>query len=503
MIEINPINKVYAYIKNLTTTQKDLIYNRFSIDYPGKEFVPNYKNGIWDGCFHFFNKGLSTLPGGLIPELCETLNEIGAEYANNCVYESNSDIKYDTSLNPVNITPTSYQIRAVESALKKKRTIIESATSSGKSLMMSLIAQMILKVNPSGKVCIIVPFVQLVNQLKKEFISYGVSPDLIGVSTLKKGKANPNDPELTKPIVISTWQTLYRLPKSYFHSFNALLLDEAHTFAKSITDIMNFSINCDYMIGFSGSVKKTCKMYEYLYRGFFHNVTPIIEARELIDMGFATEVYIQPIHFIYNHRLYNPDFMETPDSREQGVLCAKHKGRILKIKGMIDYLFNEKYFGDQANKNTLLLYSSVKNGFFKELVKFAQKCGINACFINGKVDAKKRDEYVLNATKTDNNLIIASFKTFATGINLKNLHRIIFSESVGETFIKQAIGRGMRKLEGKDQVIVYDIMDYFKGENVFISKNNYRYKLYKQMRLKVLPYQKTLVDVNFYGEKVV
>jgi superfamily II DNA or RNA helicase len=55
---------------------------------------------------------------------------------------------------------------------------------------------------------------------------------------------------------------------------------------------------------------------------------------------------------------------------------------------------------------------------------------------------------------------VASYKTFSTGINIKNLHNIIFgSPSKSKIRVFQSIGRVLRKSDNKDVALLYDVAD--------------------------------------------
>jgi superfamily II DNA or RNA helicase len=58
---------------------------------------------------------------------------------------------------------------------------------------------------------------------------------------------------------------------------------------------------------------------------------------------------------------------------------------------------------------------------------------------------------------------VASYGTCSTGINIKNIHNIVFtSPSKSVVRVLQSIGRGLRKSESKEKVVVYDIGDDLK-----------------------------------------
>ena len=81
-------------------------------------------------------------------------------------------------------------------------------------------------------------------------------------------------------------------------------------------------------------------------------------------------------------------------------------------------------------------------------------------------------------------IIVASFGTFSTGIDLKNVHHIILAESIkSEIILRQAIGRGMRKLAEKNKVMVWDLVDQLDGYSVKHGK--VREDIYKEQKFPI------------------
>jgi superfamily II DNA or RNA helicase len=124
--------------------------------------------------------------------------------------------------------------------------------------------------------------------------------------------------------------------------------------------------------------------------------------------------------------------------------------------------------------NTLILYSYVeKHGqVLYDLIK--DKAGERKVFfVHGGVDGDEREAIRHIVEKEKDAIIVASYGTFSTGINIKNLHNIIFAsptKSRIRTF--QSIGRGLRTAEGKEGMTLFDIAD-----NLSTSKDKKNYTL--------------------------
>ena len=99
------------------------------------------------------------------------------------------------------------------------------------------------------KTLIVVPTTSLVLQMTNDFISYGANPKWI--HNIKAGENKQTD----RPIVISTWQSLFKMPRSYFDQYKLVIGDECHLFkAKSLTGIMENLVDCPYRFVFTGSL---------------------------------------------------------------------------------------------------------------------------------------------------------------------------------------------------------------------------------------------------------
>jgi len=119
-----------------------------------------------------------------------------------------------------------------------------------------------------------------------------------------------------------------------------------------------------------------------------------------------------------------------------------------------------------------------------ELINNSVKGSRKVFYVHGGIDAEQR-EHVREITEKENNaIIVASYGTFSTGINIKNLHNVIFaSPSKSRIRNLQSIGRVLRKGDNKNQAVLYDIADDITHK----SRKNYtlnhlveRIKIYNQ-----------------------
>ena len=105
-------------------------------------------------------------------------------------------------------------------------------------------------------------------------------------------------------------------------------------------------------------------------------------------------------------------------------------------------------------------------------------------FVHGGVDVEEREDIrKITEEKTDA-IIVASYGTFSTGINIKNLHNVIFaSPSKSRIRNLQSIGRVLRKGDNKSKATLYDIADDIstdRGNNYTLNHLIERVKIYNQ-----------------------
>ena len=303
------------------------------------------------------------------------------------------------------IKPRPYQYKAVYEAIKYNRKLLLSPTGSGKSLMIYSLVRYYTAT--SKKTLIIVPTTSLVEQMVNDFNDYGWNAD-DHVHKIYSGKDKNTD----KPIIISTWQSIYKFPKRYFDDIDCVIGDEAHLFkSKSLTGIMTKLHNAKYRFGFTGTLDGT-KTHKWVLEGLFGDCEQVTKTDDLIKSGYLSKFRIKillckhaPQHFDTYH-----DEMEY---------LVGHKGRNNLIKNLVN----------DIKGNTLVLFNYIeKHGEpLHDLINNTVDSKRKVFFVHGGTDVEDREE-VRQITETeDNAIIIASYGTFSTGINIKRLHNIIFA----------------------------------------------------------------------------
>jgi superfamily II DNA or RNA helicase len=341
-----------------------------------------------------------------------------------------------------------HQLNAFIHAMQSRRALLVSPTASGKSLIIYLLFRQFLDYQ-NLKGLIIVPTTSLVEQLYSDFKDYS-SHNGFNVSEnvhrIYQGKEKNSE---TSKLYISTWQSLYNLPKEYFQQFDYIIGDEAHLFkAQSLTNIMTSATKTKYRIGLTGTLDGT-KTHKLVLEGLFGSAEKVISTKELIDKKQLADFTIKCL------------ILKHPDD-----VCEK--SRDWSYQEEIEYLITSenrnrfiRNLSVSLNKNTLVLYQMVeKHGkILYNLIK-EKATDRKVFFVHGGVEAEDREMIRSIMEKENDAIIVASFGTFSTGINIRNLHNIIFaSPSKSRVRNLQSIGRGLRQNTGKEVATLYDIAD--------------------------------------------
>lgn len=442
------------------------LYDFFTFKVPGYQFMPKYKAKIWDGNIRLYNTSTGLLYLGLFkylevfaqernysidfvdkinlpaPITQEDIADIIRKKLPLQVLDKENDTWHD-------IFPYDYQLEAVTEAIKNKRALFLSATSSGKSLILYLTARILHMSGQAKRTLIMVPRTSLVEQLTADFCEYGNTDstfDPNSVAKLYSGK----DKNTKAQIVISTWQSLQHMSPEWLSQFDSFFIDEAHEAkSKELSAINMKMVNCPYKLGFTGTIDDA-EAHKLMLEGLIGPVIKIISARELIEQGFGADMSINV--FLLN---YKPEDRKT----------IKEMNYHDEFQYIIDHPSRNKFIKNLALKlkgNTLILYERVEGHGIPlfEAIKAEARKGRKIYIVHKDIKPEDR-EYIRREVEKDSDaIIVASFGTFSTGINIKNLHNIIFaSPSKSMIRICQSLGRGLRKSGSKSSVTVWDIID--------------------------------------------
>ena len=470
-LSISKKNEVYLQVDSDPHVFYELS-DQFTFELPGAKFMPQYRNKYWDGKIRLFNVKNGEIYVGLLDKIqkfCED-HEYTYEFLDNkffgTPFEVNENISFEgvkdymTSISKY--APREYQVEGVYDALKHNRRLLISPTASGKSLMIYSIVRYY--VEKQQNTLIVVPTTSLVEQMYKDFADYGWDVGSF-CHKIYAGKERETDSQ----VIITTWQSIYKLPRKYFERFSVVIGDEAHQFkSKSLISIMTKLDHAKYRFGFTGTLDGT-QTHKWVLEGLFGPSYKIIKTDELMKKGHVAKLDIN-------------------------VLLLKHKAQKFEVfEDEVQYIINH----DQRNKfirnlaldlkgNTLILYARVEGHgrVIYDMINSNVLEQREVFFVHGGVAAEEREK-VREITETQNNaIIIASYGTFSTGINIKNLHNVIFaSPSKSRIRNLQSIGRVLRKGNNKTKATLYDIADdisYKSRRNYTLNHLVERIKIYNE-----------------------
>ena len=454
---ISKKNEVYVRVETEPNIARELS-DFFTFEVPGARFMPSYKKRIWDGKIRLYNQMNGEVYLGLIPYIQEfaKLNDIDIEYKGD-VNATQSSFTHGVCKGFIrNIKPKSngksielrdYQIDAVVHAIRNNRSLLLSPTASGKSLIIYLLSRWY----ESNRILILVPTTSLVEQMYTDFLDYGYLESKM--QKIYQGYTK----DISSEVTISTWQSLYKMPRKFFEQFGCILGDEVHLFkAKSLTNIMNKMHMTKYRHGFTGTLDGT-QTHRLILEGLFGSVNKVTSTKELMEKKTLAKLKIKCIVLQY------PDadckFMKDQNYQDEVDLIVRDERRNKFILNLTTHL----------KGNTLVLFQFVeKHGAV--LYDMMKDLNRKVFYVHGGTDTQTREEIREITENEKNAIIVASYGTFSTGINIRNLHNVVFSSpSKSRIRVLQSIGRGLRTTNDKTGATLIDIADDFTWK----SKQNF------------------------------
>lgn len=450
-VKVSRVNEVYIRVQADPSTKMELS-EHFSFEVPGAKFHPSVRNKVWDGRIRLFNAMTGSIYYGLtgyVKSFCESrgynfqldsdvydIQTVNEDAGSQLATEFNA--RYDTR---------DYQNSAVVHALRHNRALLLSPTASGKSFIIYLLSRYHSQIH-NRKVLIIVPTTSLVTQMSSDFTDYN-NGDKLDIHGIMGGV----DKNILADYTISTWQSIYKQKKDFFDKFDVVIGDECHLFkAKSLTSIMEKMSNVKYRYGFTGTLDGT-QTHKLVLEGLFGPVFEVTQTRKLIEDATLASFSIKCLVLGYGEGRRKENANRTYQEEIDAIVT--HTARNKFIRNLAWSL----------EGNTLVLFQFVeKHG--KLLYPMLETDNKQVHFIHGGVSADDRERVRHIAESTDNNIILASYGVYSTGVNVVNLDNIIFaSPSKSKIRNLQSIGRVLRKGIDNTEATLYDIVDDLQWKN--------------------------------------
>ncbi len=430
----------------------------FTFEVESAKFMSQYRSRHWDGKIRLLSTHTGEIYAGLLPKVIDKLENHNYKYQfkENKFYgqpfEINEEISYEGVKGYMNSicshSPREYQVEGVYDALRHNRKLLISPTASGKSLMIYSLVRYY--VDKGQKILLVVPTTSLVEQMYKDFLDYGWDADSY-CHRIYSGREKTNE----YPVTITTWQSVYKLERSFFEGYNVIIGDEAHLFkSKSLIEIMTKLHHAKYRFGFTGTLDGT-QTHKWVLEGLFGPSYKVTRTDELMKQGHLSQLDIRCL--VLKHQ---PQKFETYEDEIQYIISHEQRNKFITNLSL------------DLKGNTLVLFSRVEShgAILYEKINSNKRDDRKVFFIHGGVDTEQR-ELVREITERESNaIIVASYGTFSTGINIKNLHNVIFaSPSKSRIRNLQSIGRVLRKGKNKTKAVLYDISD----DCTYNSRKNY------------------------------
>jgi len=470
-------NKKFLVIDSCTELEYEQLKSSLTKKIEGWRFHPLVKKRVWDGNISFIKR--NKIPAGLWKEVIDICKEYDLKYSLNGITEIfDTNIKESDFLDWVedffkdsDIKPRDYQIDAAFKILRYRRCLAELATSAGKTLISFMVVAYMMEQLGIKKILMIVPNVSLVVQATGDFEQYNKSRVPIRIQQIYAGVKIRK----SSNIVIGTYQSLTKKDEEYFQQFDAVFVDETHKAkANSIQKIMDMCWHCDYRFGLSGTIPKRGTVNRLSLMSAMGPLVTQVKANYLQDEGHIAKCKVLQIHMDYATNEQKEAFSnlsKNPYDRQK--LFTLEQNFINQSDKRLEFVCNVI---KKSTSNSLVLFHKIAYGerLYQKLREITDK---KIYYVDGSVNAEIREEFKKRMEKNDDVIIVASYGTFSTGISIKNIHNIFFTESFkSEVIIRQSIGRGLRKHASKDTVKIYDFIDDFRYKTEDHDWLNYIYR---------------------------
>ena len=437
---------------------KDL-FDFFSFTVPNAKFMPSYRNKWWDGKVRLFSIKTRKIYIGLLPYIDEFCKERGYDFegVEDVIGVKQREKCSESWLADLDLPfpPRDYQLDAFNTAVQYGRQLLLSPTASGKSLIIYLLARYY-----DVKTVIIVPTTSLVEQMTKDFEEYGYKE--------KVCKIYHGQEVFDAPITITTWQSFAKAPKEVLSSFDMVVGDEAHLFkADVLKGILEKMKKTAIRFGTTGTLDGS-EVHRLQLEGLFGPVKKVISTKDLMEDGTIANLSIDCIilrHTKQKKGNYQEemDYLVSNDSRNE-FIC----NLVYSLKG-----------------NTLVLFQYVEKHGAVLHGKMFKRLDDKLHYVYGGTDVTDREEVRTIVEKAEDNVILASYGTFSTGVNIKKIDNVVFaSPSKSRIRNLQSIGRGLRKTEGKTEMRLFDIADDLQCNNYTLNHLKERINIYNEEGFK-------------------
>lgn len=465
----------------------------FSFMAPNYRFHPKFKAGLWNGKISMYNNGTKRMPAGLKDRVIEYFKRNDIEFelkgfdeqevltTKEELEEFIKSLNIHSRGNPIEVRD--YQLDCILKSINSRRLVSKVPTSGGKSLIIYCIIRWLLQ--HELRFVLVVPNIMLVGQMYSDFEDYSTHNGFAVSENCHKLHGG-EDKEFTKPVLISTWQSISAINRKksaaeIWNTYDAVCIDEAHSASsKEIIGLLDQMVDVGFRFGTTGTVKEEASS-KMTIEGHLGPIYTAITTKELIDRKQVSGIQIKTIVLKYT------------DAERQHVKSFDYIQEMDYIKGHTRRNNILKKLAMACEGTTLLLVQNVESHAVPLYEEIKATIGDTrpVYYVSGSVSGKEREEIRLKAN-TEDCIIVATFQTLSTGVNIPNIRNVIFGyPSKSLIRILQSIGRGLRLHKGKDRMILIDVVDDLKHK----KKKNYAINHFEE-RLKIYQMEQFPINVQ-------
>jgi len=484
------------------------IVDLFTIPDERMKHQPKVRAGRQKPERYFVKKRDGSFLIGNIKRVLKAIDKLGIDYTleipvyKDHEYSVEEVKKFIEEFTNLPFTPYDHQIKGVVEIVNNERALLQAATGSGKSLIIYLAILWFLK-KMNKNILLVVPSVSLVTQMLSDFKEYDkgylFKDDFDDVFYgIKQGAEKTTDHQ----VKVSTFQSLITLDESsdFFEQFGVVIYDEAHRAKSESYEWINQRlINCHRRYGLTGTLPPHL-VDKLLLEGLIGTAKLIVTQKELVDLGLATEIFVQPI-ILKHTKTLSTWFNKVRSEHKRKVRAWNLEDKFLRTsQKRVDFIAKLIARRIAPSGNTIVLFKNLDYG--KRLYQTLQNLGVDCVYISGATSAKDREKIRVTLEDFDDRVVVATDKIMSTGINIKKLKNLVFSQAgKSETSIIQGLGRLSRLHKSKDNAIVWDFVDDVRYSEK--SKPNYYLKHYAERVMSYRSYEFQILgelksDVNFF-----
>lgn len=417
---------------------------------------------------------------GLLKEILEFLQlsnipfQVPEELKN--IFNPNITLEKNFNVGVLSKNYRDYQEQSIISAIRQGRGITIIPTAGGKTLIMAGIIKTIYSLKEiNGKIMVLVPSLQLVEQTASDFLEYGLK-------NVSKWSGS-NELDYNSDIIVAGTQILMsdKTDLSILADVDLLLIDEVHSLKRGnrINDILKF-VNTNNKFGFTGTMPSQ-KIDQWNIIGKIGPITYEQKTHVLKEQSYVSNFKIIILNVIHNNiKNFEVDFSQPALAYQQELEFLMLNQRRNEIIVNLSVKLKE---------NSLIMVDRIEHGniIYNSLISLVKDRPVY--YIQGATEVEDREKIRSLMDERRDVIVVAISKIFSTGINIPNLHNIIFA-TIGKAKIKimQSIGRALRLHHTKNQATIFDIADNTKygSKHVLERKKMYNLEKYEYIEKEII-----------------